>query len=98
MHDFQRIAVARTARTVRVTFRSEPQSSLDDALLGELERLLDWIEDDQPCDALVFEIGLAPSGDPIAPVPPPPSLATVDRARRWEKLMIRLDRSEERRV
>jgi enoyl-CoA hydratase/carnithine racemase len=54
-------------------------------LLAELEHLVHWIDDEQPCDALVF--GLC--GQPVGCAPEAPD---SNHVRKWEKLMIRIDR------
>jgi len=86
MHDYQLITVSRIGRTVRVAIpRPEQLTSLGDPLLDELERLVHWIDDEQPCEALVFELCREP-------VPPAAELPAADHVRKWEKLMVRIDR------
>jgi enoyl-CoA hydratase/carnithine racemase len=51
----------------------------------QVDALIDWIEDAAPCDVLVFR---AEGATTTVQVP------TIDQCRRWEKLVLRLDRLE----
>jgi enoyl-CoA hydratase/carnithine racemase len=51
----------------------------------QIDTLIDWIEDTAPCDVLVFRS----EGTRATPQVP-----TIDQCRRWEKLVLRLDRLE----
>jgi enoyl-CoA hydratase/carnithine racemase len=51
----------------------------------QIDELVDWVEDAAPCDVLVFRTEGATAK---AQVP------TIDQCRRWEKLVLRLDRLE----
>jgi enoyl-CoA hydratase/carnithine racemase len=59
---------------------------LDAALLGDLERLIDWVEDQSPCDILLLEL-TSPAAVVESAAPP-----DIDQWRRWEKLVVRIDR------
>jgi len=85
--EYRLTSVALADRTAQVTIRwPRPAGALDADLLADLEHLLDWIEDEAACDVVVLR--LAPDPAPELAAPPP----DLEHCRRWEKLVVRLDR------
>lgn len=81
------LTVAQAGRTADVTIRwPRPTGSMTADLLLELDQLLEWIEDERPCDVVVLR--LAPDAVSELSAPPP----DLEHCRRWEKLLVRIDR------
>jgi enoyl-CoA hydratase len=88
MPSYRTMTVAQVGRTADVTIRwPRPAGSISDDLLLDLDALLEWIEDERPCDVVVLR--LAPEA--VSDEPPPP-LPDLERCRRWEKLLVGIDR------
>jgi enoyl-CoA hydratase/carnithine racemase len=89
--EYRLTSVALADRTAQVTIRwPRPAGSVDEDLLADLEHLLDWIEDEAACDVVVLRLApdpaLATATELAAPRP------ELEHCRRWEKLVVRLDR------
>jgi enoyl-CoA hydratase len=87
MRECRLLTVVQAGRTADVTIRwPRPAGSMSADLLLDLDQLLDWIEDGQTCDVIVLR--LAP--DAVSELSA--GLPALEHCRRWEKLLVRLDR------
>jgi len=87
MVDFGIIRIVVTGVVARAEINwPGPSGMLGVALLDDLERMVDWVEDEHPCDILVLALA-SPSAAVDSAVPP-----DIDQSRRWEKLAVRIDR------
>src|SRR5688572_7747514 len=81
------IIVAQVDRIAHATLHwPAPSGGIDSGLLDDFEQLVAWIEDDNPCDALVLRVASAPDHFAV------PLMPDIDQCRRLEKLLIRVDR------
>ncbi len=90
MSSYRTMTIAQAGRTADVTIRwSRPAGSMSDDLLRDLDDLLEWIEDERPCDVVVLRLApdAAPDDDDL-----PAPLPDLEHCRRWEKLLVRIDR------
>lgn len=88
MASYRTMTVAQIGRIADVTIRwPRPAGSMSDDLLCDLDHLLEWIEDEGPCDVVVLRL----ASDEISDELPAP-LPDLEHCRRWEKLLVRIDR------
>jgi enoyl-CoA hydratase/carnithine racemase len=89
MPDFRCLTTTQKDRVLDVAVRwPEPAGALDAVLLEDLDQLITWIEDEGPCDLLVLRFGSEGSQGKTLEAPSP----ALDLCRRWEKLLVRIDR------
>lgn len=89
MRTFGCVAVVLEDRLARAMIApSVSSASMTTEVLAGLEQLVDWIEDDHPCDAVLIQLGGSAGADIGA------SPHEVDGCRTWEKLLVRIDRLE----
>lgn len=87
MKDFGPITVAQVGRVAHAMLHwRAPLGSADIGVLEHLPALVDWLEDDHPCDVIVFRADDRPRGE-VAVRPP-----SIDYCNAWEKLLVRIDR------
>lgn len=87
MPTFGCIDVTLADRVARASVRwPEPCGSVESGVFEAFERLVDWIEDDNPCDALVVALSPMSASGVRSPAP------GIEQCRKWENVSVRFDR------
>ena len=86
MGPYATLDITQRERVLEISIRwPSPHGTLSSAVLDDFDVLFNWLEDEKPCDILVFLLG---SESGVVKAPPP----DMDDCQRWEKLVLRIER------